>query len=162
LPAVFSYLLYRTRHGINLRAIGERPSAADAAGVPVKLIRFVYVLVGVVLASLSGAYLTLAFIPSWSEEMTAGRGWIALALVIFARYSPWKTVVGALFFGAITSFGFVAQSRNWGVPASFFSMLPYLGTIAIMLLPILHRDRIQKRWLAPAALGTPYYRDERY
>lgn len=162
LPGVFWYLLYRTRHGVNLRAVGERPSAADAAGVPVKLIRFTYVLMGCVLAALSGAYLTLAFIPSWSEGMTAGRGWIALTLVIFARYSPWRTVLGALFFGVITSFGFVGQSRNWGVPASFFSMLPYLGTIAVMLVPLLQRNRLQKHWIAPAALGTPYYRDERY
>jgi general nucleoside transport system permease protein len=162
LPSAFSFLLYNTRHGINLRAVGEHPAAADAAGVPVTTIRFFYVVIGAILAATSGAYLTLAFIPSWSEGMTAGRGWIALALVIFARYSPWKTVAGALFFGVITSFGFVAQVRNWGLPASFFSMLPYLGTIAVMLLPLLQGKRLHKRWIAPAALGTAYFRDERY
>ena len=161
LPAVIHYLLFKTRHGINLRAVGENPAAADAMGISVGFVRFAYVSAGSALVAGGGAYLTLAFVPAWSEGIIAGRGWIAIALVIFAGYRPINVVCGALLFGVITAFGYVAQARNWGIPAAFFSMMPYLGTIALLLVPTLVWKEMQRRMAAPAALGEPYYREER-
>ncbi len=160
LPLFLHWLLYRTRHGMNLRAVGENPAAADAAGVKVGLLRFAYVVAGAGLAGAAGGTLTLAFVPSWSDGITGGRGWIAVALVIFAGFRPLNAVLGAFLFGLITALGFVGQARNWPVPPAFLSMLPYLGTIAFMILPALLAGRT-RRLLAPAALGVPYFRDER-
>ena len=160
LPLFLHWLLYRTRHGLNLRAVGENPAAADAAGVRVGLLRFGYVVVGAGLAGAAGGTLTLAFVPSWSDGITGGRGWIAVALVIFAGFRPLHAVLGALLFGVITALGFVGQARNWPVPPAVLSMLPYLGTIACMILPALFAGRA-RRHPAPAALGVPYFRDER-
>jgi simple sugar transport system permease protein len=161
LPLALHFLLYKTRHGINLRAVGENPSAADAAGVPVTLIRFCYVVIGAGFAGAAGAYLTLAFVPSWSDGITGGRGWIAVALVIFAGFRPVNAAAGAFLFGLITSLGFVGQARNWPVPPAFLSMLPYLGTLAFMILPVLASHRMQRGLAAPAALGLAYYREQR-
>jgi simple sugar transport system permease protein len=161
LPLALHFLLFKTRHGINLRSVGENPSAADAAGVPVTLIRFCYVVVGAGFAGAAGAYLTLAFVPSWSDGITGGRGWIAVALVIFAGFRPINAAAGAFLFGLITALGFVGQARNWPIPPAFLSMLPYVGTIAFMILPVLASRRAQRRLAAPAALGLAYYRDQR-
>src|SRR6185295_1908341 len=121
--------------------------------------RFWYVACGGALAASAGAYLTLAYIPSWSDGLIAGRGWIAVALVIFAGYRPVNAVIAALLFGAVTALGFVGQARNWPIPAPFLSMLPYLGTIALMIVPVLALRRVRKWMAAPEALGSPYYRD---
>jgi ABC-type uncharacterized transport system permease subunit len=161
LPMLITYLLFRTRHGLGLRAIGENPAAADATGINVLLWRFVYTCVGAALSAVGGAYLTLAFIPAWSEGVTGGRGWIAIALVIFAGWRPIPIVLGALLFGGVTSLGFVAQVRDWGVPAAFLSMLPYLSTILLMIIPfIIKRAGARHLGTAPDALGTPYFREE--
>lgn len=160
LPLFLHWLLYRTRHGLNLRAVGENPAAADAAGVKVGLLRFGYVVAGAGLAGAAGGTLTLAFVPSWSDGITGGRGWIAVALVIFAGFRPLNATLGAFLFGLITALGFVGQARNWPVPPAVLSMLPYLGTIAFMILPALLAGRT-RRLSAPAALGVPYFRDER-
>lgn len=161
LPFALHHLLFRTRHGLNLRAVGENPAAADAAGIPVRRIRFWYVSFGAALAAGAGAYLTLAFVPSWSEGVVAGRGWIAVALVIFAGYRPWTAVLAALLFGVITSLGFVGQARNWPIAAPILSMLPYLGTIALMIVPVIAWQKVRRLMAAPAALGDPYFRDVR-
>jgi simple sugar transport system permease protein len=161
LPFALHHLMFRTRHGLDLRAVGENPAAADAAGIPVRRIRFWYVSIGAAFASGAGAYLTLAFVPSWSEGVVAGRGWIAVALVIFAGYRPWTAVLAALLFGLITSLGFVGQARNWPIAAPVLSMLPYLGTIALMIVPVLAWHRVRRLMAAPAALGEPYFRDVR-
>jgi ABC-type uncharacterized transport system permease subunit len=161
LPVAIHFLLFKTRHGINLRAVGENPGAADAAGIPVTRIRFWYVTVGVSMAAASGAYLTLAFVPSWSDGITAGRGWIAVALVIFAGYRPFNAVLGALLFGVITSIGFVGQANNSAVPQALLWSLPYLGTLAFVIVPGVLWRKLQQSLAAPAALGQPYFRDER-
>ena len=112
------------------------------------------------LAAIGGAYITLAFTPSWVEGITAGRGWIAIALVIFGTWRPLPVVLGALLFGAVTSLGFVAQLQGWGIPASFLAMLPYLGTILLMVIPIVLRSKaLRKLSTSPAALGFPYIRE---
>ena len=164
LPLALQLLLFRTRHGLALRAIGENPAACDAAGIPVLPLRFAYVVLGAAVAGAAGADLTLAFVPSWSDGVTAGRGWIAVALVIFAGYRPWRIAAGALLFGLVDALGYVAQARDWGVPPALLSMLPYLATILFMVLPaLLSRGRppAARPAAAPAALGLPYYRDER-
>ena len=161
LPVALHLIMFRTRHGLNLRAVGENPAAADAAGISVQKFRFWYVAAGSSLAAGAGAYLTLAFVPSWSEGVVAGRGWIAVALVIFAGYRPINAVLAALLFGAITSLGFVGQARNWPIAAPILSMLPYLGTIALIIMPVLAWHRVRRLMAAPAALGEPYYRDVR-
>jgi len=161
LPVALNWLLFKTRHGINLRAVGENPAAADAAGIPVTRLRFWYVVAGAGFAGAAGGYLTLAFVPSWSDGITGGRGWIAVALVIFAGYRPYSAALGALLFGVITALGFVGQARNWPIPPAVLSMLPYLGTIAFMVVPVVIWKRLHQRLAAPAALGLAYYRDQR-
>ncbi|MCQ8239725.1 ABC transporter permease [Rhizosaccharibacter radicis] len=160
LPAAIAWLLFRTRHGLTLRAIGENPAACDAAGIRVAPIRFCYVVLGAAVSASAGAYLTLGFVPSWSDGVTAGRGWIAVALVIFAGYRPWRIVGGALLFGLVNALGYLAQARNWGVPSAFLAMLPYGVTLLFMIAPGLLR-RGGALIAAPAALGVPYYRDEK-
>jgi len=160
LPVAIHTLLFGTRHGLSLRAIGENPAAADAAGLRVTALRFTYVTLGAGLSAGAGAYLTLGFVPSWSDGIVAGRGWIAVALVIFAGYRPFRIAGGALLFGLVNAFGYLAQAHDWGVPSAFLAMLPYVATILFMILPaLLSRGRVILP--APAALGLPYYRDER-
>jgi ABC-type uncharacterized transport system permease subunit len=160
LPPLVAFLLYRTRHGMHVRAVGENPGAADVCGINVDRMRFLYTCVGAMLAAAGGAYITLAYTPSWVEGITGGRGWIAIALVIFGAWRPLPVVLGALLFGAVTSIGFVAQVQNWGIPSAFLAMLPYLATIALMGLPVLLRSRTSRRMsTSPAALGTPYIRE---
>ena len=161
LPFVFHYLMFKTRHGLNMRAVGEiRPPRMRPASRCMP-IRFWYVAAGAALAAGAGAYLTLAFVPGWSEGVISGRGWIAVALVIFAGYRPWIAVFAALLFGVITSIGFVGQARNWPVAPALLSTLPYLGTIALIIVPVLVSQKIRRRMAAPAALGLPYFRDMR-
>lgn len=162
LPAAAHYFLFYTRYGINLRAVGENPAAADVAGVPVERYRFLTVVTGCVLVSLAGAYLTLVFVPSWSEGIVSGRGWIALALVIFAGFRPIRVVFGALLFGFVTVFGYLAQARGLNIPSTALAALPYLMTLAFMVWPMFSRRKGGGRLAdAPASLGLPFYRDER-
>jgi simple sugar transport system permease protein len=161
LPVGLHFLLFRTRHGLNLRAVGENPAAADAAGIPVQGLRFCYVSLGAALAAGAGAYLTLCFVPSWSDGVVAGRGWIAVALVIFAGYRPIHAVLASLLFGAITALGFLGQARNWPIAPAVLSMMPYLGTLALLIVPAVASRRTRYLPAAPAALGVPYFRDQR-
>jgi simple sugar transport system permease protein len=159
LPVAVAFLLFRTRHGLNLRASGENPAAADASGVWVAGYRFLYVCVGCGFAAAAGAYLTLSFTPGWSDGVTAGRGWIAIALVIFARWRPGWLIVGAVLFGAIVSLGFMAQAQGLGISASLLSTLPYLVTIALLVVPSWLAVRSGRRsYTAPASLGEPFRR----
>lgn len=161
LPIGLSYLMFYTRHGMNMRAVGENPAAADAAGISVNRIRFLYVTAGAALAGGAGAYLTLAFVPSWSDGVIAGRGWIAVALVIFAGYRPGMAALSGLLFGLITALGFVGQARGWPIAPAFLSMLPYLGTLGFIIVPVIAWQKMRRAMAAPAALGEPYYRNVR-
>lgn len=163
LPAATAYLLFRTRHGTNLRAVGESPAAADAAGVSVIRIRAAYCLVAGGLAAMAGSYLMLYLTPSFSLSPAGGRGWLAIAAVIFAAWLPGRVVVAALLFGGLTSLGLTARAGGWHVPSVVFSVLPYAVTIALMALFAvrLRLQRVELRDLAPAALATDYYREER-
>ncbi|NHN88974.1 ABC transporter permease [Acetobacter conturbans] len=161
IPAACHWLLFHTRHGLNMRAVGENPAAADAAGIPVRAIRFWYVTLGAALAGAAGAYLSLAVIPSWSEGMVAGRGWIAVALVIFAGFRPFNAAAGGLLFGLISAIGFLGQARGWPIAAPVLNMLPYIGTLAFIMFPVVFRRVGRRGGEAPAALGEPYYRSVR-
>jgi general nucleoside transport system permease protein len=163
LPVVVAFLLFRTRHGMNLRAVGENPAAADAAGINVTAMRLLYTSLGAALTGAGGAFLVLSFTHAWSPNVARGRGWVALAVVIFASWRPSLLVFGALLFGAMISLGFIAQQQNWGIPSSALSMLPYVVTLALIVLPpALARFGVKVRSsVAPAALAQPYFREER-
>jgi ABC-type uncharacterized transport system permease subunit len=154
------YFLYKTRPGLHLRSIGESPQAADAMGVNVVTLRYAYTVLGGVLAGLGGAHLSLAYTPGWTENLTGGRGWIAIALVIFATWDPARAVVGALLFGGVNAVQFRLQAAGTTIPAAFLNMLPYAFTILVLVL-ITWWEAFRKRVGAPAALGLPYMREER-
>ena len=151
--------VYRTRPGLRLRAVGERPEAADAMGIDVAALRAGYVVAGGALAGLGGAAISLGTNPGWTENMTAGRGWIAVALVIFAGWNPARAAVGAYLFGGVEAGQFRLQSVGVGVSSFFLNMLPYLFTILVLV--IATRETARRRIGAPAALGRPYLREER-
>lgn len=163
LPILVWILLFRTRHGVNLRAVGENPAAADAAGVNVTAMRMVYTTLGAALSGAGGAFLMLAFTPVWAVNVARGRGWVALAVVIFAAWRPFRLVSGALLFGAMISLGFIAQQQDWGIPSFVLAMLPYLVTLVLILLPaVLTQLGIRFRGAqGPAALALPYFREAR-
>jgi len=154
------YFLYKTRPGLHLRAIGESPQTADAMGVNVFALRYLYTIVGGMLVGLGGAHLSLAYTPGWTENLTGGRGWIAIALVIFATWDPARAVVGALLFGGMNAVQFRLQAAGTTIPAAFLNMLPYAFTIVVLVL-ITWWEAFRKRVGAPAALGLPYMREER-
>ena len=147
--------LYRTRAGLVLRAVGESPQAAHAIGYDVIGIRYLAVLFGGACAGLAGAYLSLAFTPLWSEGMTSGSGWIALALVVFATWKPWRVMVGAYLFGSVTLAQFQAQAAGVDVSSQWLAMLPYVATIVV--LAVISRDATMIRLNAPASLGKPWH-----
>jgi ABC-type uncharacterized transport system permease subunit len=159
LAAVMWFVLYRTKTGLILRAVGENPGAADTAGVSVYKVRYTAVILGGVLSGVAGAYLSLAYAPSWLENMTAGRGWIAVALVIFAMWNPGRAVIGAYIFGAIDALGFYLQTMGVVIPSFFLKMLPYVFTFIVLI--VMTRETKVRRVATPGALGLPYSREER-
>lgn len=154
------YILYKTRPGLHLRAIGESPHTADAMGVNVIGLRYLYTVLGGMLVGLGGAHLSLSYTPGWTENLTSGRGWIAIALVIFATWDPARAVVGALLFGGVNAIQFRLQAAGATIPAAFLNMLPYVLTITVLVI-ITWWEAFRKRVGAPAALGIPYMREER-
>ena len=159
--AAAAFYLVRTRAGLGVRACGESPETADAMGLNVARIRYAHVFVGGLLAGAGGAYQILARVPTWSGAgTTAGIGWIALALVVFAAWRPWRALFGAYLFGAALAANFALQAAGINlVPAEFLSMLPYLLTILVLV--VLSASSVRRRLGAPAALGVPYVREER-
>jgi simple sugar transport system permease protein len=150
------WFLYRTRAGLILRACGDNHASAHALGYPVLRIRTFAVMFGGACAGLAGAYLPLAYTPFFVPGMTAGRGWIALALVVFSSWRPGRLVVGAYLFGAVTILQLHAQGWGVGIPSQFMSALPYLATVLVLVL--LSRARSGGS-TAPAALGTVFVPD---
>ncbi|MES2030121.1 MAG: ABC transporter permease [Pseudomonadota bacterium] len=156
LIVAISYFLYRTRAGLILRAIGDNHVSAHALGYPVLKIRMFAVMFGGGCAGLAGAYLPLAYTPFFVPGMTAGRGWIALALVVFASWLPGRLVIGAYLFGAVSILQLHAQGWGVGVPSQLMSALPYLATVVVLVL--ISRTRTGGS-TAPAALGTVFVPD---
>src|SRR6478735_5125521 len=149
--------LYRTRAGLVLRAVGDNHASAHALGYPVLKIRMLAVLFGGGCAGLGGAYLPLAYTPFWISGMTAGRGWIALALVVFASWLPFRLMIGAYLFGGITILQLHAQAMGMGIPSQLMSSLPYLATILVLVAISWARGRAGSP--APASLGLAFVPD---
>jgi len=158
--AVSCFFIYKTKHGLILRALGENPGAVDALGIHVFRLRYIYTAVGAMLAALGGAYLTLVYTPLWADGMTSGKGWIALALVIFATWNPILVAAGALLFGGISVLALRLQVAGVAVPSQFLNMLPYLCTILVLILTTGNFGKKRKS-AAPKALGQPYDREAR-
>ncbi|AGZ35177.1 MAG: ABC transporter permease [Pseudomonas sp.] len=151
---VIAWVLLNTRLGLILQAVGENPNAASAMGLPVLRVRTLAVLFGGAMAGMAGAYLSLAYTPMWAENMSAGRGWIALALVVFASWRVWRVLLGAYLFGLASILHLVAQGVGISVPSNLLAMLPYVATIVVLVL--LSRDARRTRLYAPVSLGQPW------
>lgn len=152
--ALVHYFLYHTRGGLLLRSIGEAPDAAHALGYHVVRLRFQALLFGGAMAGLGGAYLSLVYTPMWSENMTAGRGWIALALVVFATWKPVRVLIGAYIFGGVTILQLNIQGAGISFPSQLLSTLPYLATVLVLVL--ISHDAKRIKLDAPAALGKVF------
>ncbi len=170
-----AWFLFRTRAGLTLRSIGDNHGSAHALGINVIGIRYLAVMFGGACAGLAGAHLSLVYTPQWVENMTAGRGWIALALVVFASWRPWRVLAGAYLFGAISIAQLHIQAINlddlaflpgplyWvaglvkSVPSQFLSSLPYLATVIVLVL--ISRNRRLTMMNTPASLGRPFVPD---
>jgi simple sugar transport system permease protein len=161
---LFVYFQY-TRAGLNAQAVGEDPAVADASGVNVTAYKYAHICGGGFLCGLGGAYLSLVFVPRWQENITAGAGWIAVALIIFSTWNPLKAIFAAYVFGALKGVGFKFQTVNlvlWGKRVVFYpqllDMIPYIATILVLILITLRK---KKEYRGPQALGRAYFREER-
>jgi ABC-type uncharacterized transport system permease subunit len=151
-----AWFLYRSRPGLLLRAIGESPASAHSIGSPVIRIRYLATLFGGAMGGLAGAFLSVFYTPLWTEGMVAGRGWIALALVVFATWRPWRVLLGAYLFGGVMIVQLFVQGSGaeLEIPSQFLSSLPYWATIAVLVL--ISRNVSTIRLNSPASLGEPY------
>lgn len=157
LVVVMGFILFYTRPGITIRSVGESPATADAMGVNVFLVRYVCTIIGGMLAGLGGAYLSVVYTPAWIEGMTAGAGWIAIALTIFALWSPFRALLGAYLFGGVKVLQYRLQPL--GISPNLLNTLPFILTILVLLAATGEVQR--KRIGMPAALGIPYERGEK-
>ncbi len=158
LAIIFWLIIYRTKWGLSIRAVGENPAAADAVGISVSRVRYFCTIVGGMMAGLGGAYLSLVYAPSWQENMTAGRGWIAVALVIFALWNPIWAIAGSYLFGAVEAMTFGLQIAGIKMSAFFLQMLPYLFTVIVLVVVTI---KMRQDAGAPNALSVAYDREER-
>lgn len=153
--AVIAFVLYRTRVGLVLRAVGESPIVARSLGLPVTRVRYLAVAFGGSMAGLAGCYYAVAQFKMWQEGLTSGNGWIALALVVFATWRPIRVAIGALLFGGVTALGLWLQAIGIHVSTFALSSLPYIATIAVLVLISLNRQTVKRH--APAWLGKPFF-----
>ncbi len=154
LAVATAWFLYRTRAGLVLRAIGESPESSHALGYPVRALRLAAVVFGGALCGISGAYLSVVYAPLWVDGLVAGRGWIALALTTFATWRPARVLLGAYLFGGVTMLQFHLQGQGVQIDSQLMSMLPYLATIAVLVL--ISRNPAWIRVNMPASLGKPF------
>ncbi|RZS53116.1 ABC transporter permease [Sphaerotilus mobilis] len=150
-----AWFLYRSRAGLVLRAIGESPESAHALGYPVRRIRFIAVLAGGALCGVAGAFLSVIYTPLWVEGMTAGKGWIALALTTFATWRPARVLLGAYLFGGVTMLQFHLQGEGVQIASQWLTMLPYLATVVVLVL--ISRNPTWIRINMPASIGKPFF-----
>ncbi len=150
--------LFFTRKGLNVRCVGENPAAADALGINVSLYKYIHIMIGGALCGLAGGYLSLVYVPAWQNAVVAGRGWIAVALVIFSRWNPFRAIWGAVFFGGLDILGLRLQKYGLPISQYFLDALPYAMTIIVLIF-----DSIRKSTTAaaPKGLGISYFREER-
>ncbi len=159
IPAAW-FIMYKTKSGLNLRAVGESPQTADAMGINVFKTRYIYTIIGGTLVALGGAHLSLSYAPGWTDNITGGRGWIVIALVIFSMWNPARAIWGALLFGGINAIQFRLQATGTNISAPLLNMLPYIVTIVVLVL-MTWVETLNKKVGAPAALSTPYMRGEK-
>jgi general nucleoside transport system permease protein len=157
ITAAAAYTLFRTKLGLVIRAVGDNHQSAHALGYSVISVRYGCVMFGGGCAGLSGGYLSLAYTPQWIENMTAGRGWIALALVVFGSWLPWRVAIGAYLFGTVMILGFSLQGQGVGIPPQLLSSLPYIVTIVALV--IISGNQALTRANTPACLGQPFVPD---
>lgn len=159
LVAILIYLyLNKTKIGLNTRSIGENPGAADASGINVSLYKYLNICAGGALCGLGGAYISLVYIGAWQDNITSGKGWIAVALVIFSTWNPLKAILAAYAFGALTGLNFVFQSTRAKVPSQILDMLPYIATVVVLVFMSLKKKKENQ---PPKSLSVPYFREER-
>lgn len=154
------FFLYKTRPGLWLRSVGDDPKTADAMGIDVMKTKYLYTILGGALVALGGAHLSLSYTPGWSENITGGRGWIVIALVIFSMWNPARAIWGALLFGGINAVQFRLQASGTTIPAGFLNMMPYIVTI-LVLVAMTWWEALSKKMGAPASLGESYMREDK-
>ena len=157
--AVLAYFyLNKTKLGLYVRAIGENPGAADASGINVTLHKYINILLGGFLCGLGGAYLSTAFLTTWQDNVTAGAGWIAVALIIFSTWNPLKAIFAAYLFGMLRGLNYKMQGWEIQIPSQFLTMLPYIATIIVLIFIAMRKKKENQ---PPKALGEAYFREER-
>ena len=156
---VMSIYLKRSRMGLNLRAVGENPAAADAMGIPVNAYKLAHVLVGGALCGLGGVYVSMVTaLGNWQPNIISGQGWIAIALVIFASWKPLRAILGSLAFGALSVLRLYVPKEVADIPGALFSMLPFVVTCMVLVLSSIRMKRENQQ---PASCGINYFREER-
>jgi len=150
--------LFKTRIGLNVRAVGENAAAADASGININLYKYTHIMMGGALCGLGGAYLALIRVPIWQEDVVGGRGWIAVALVIFASWNPIKALLGAVLFGGLSILGLRLQAMGFNISQYLVDMIPYVATVVIVIISS-HKRRKENQ--PPGDLSNSYFREER-
>ena len=151
-----SYFFYKTKPGLILRAVGESHNSAHALGYSVLKIRLYSIIFGGAMCALAGSYMSICYAPMWQEGMTAGRGWIALALVVFATWKPGRILIGAYIFGGVTILQMNLQAFGLRLPAQFFNMAPYIATMLVLV--IISSNKLRIKLSAPASLTLPFFK----
>lgn len=151
-----SYFFYKTKIGLIFRAVGESHSSAHALGYSVIKIRLLAILFGGAMCALAGSYMSICYAPMWQENMTAGRGWIALALVVFATWKPNRILIGAYIFGGVSIMQMNLQAFGLSIPGQFFNMAPYLATMIVLV--AISSNKLRIKLSAPASLTKPFYK----
>ena len=151
-----SYFFYKTKLGLIFRAVGESHSSAHALGYSVIKIRLLGIMFGGAMCALAGSYMSICYAPMWQENMTSGRGWIALALVVFATWKPNRILIGAYIFGGVSIMQMNLQAFGLNIPGQFFNMSPYLATMIVLVL--ISSNKLRIKMSAPASLTKPFYK----
>ena len=153
-----AYFLSKTKTGLIVRAVGENHNSAYALGYNVIKTRYLTIIFGGVMSSLAGYYISICYAPMWQEGMTAGRGWIALALVVFATWKPWRLLVGAYIFGGVAIMQMNLQAIGVKLPGQFFNMMPYLATIIVLV--FISSNKLRLKLSAPSSLNVPFEKNQ--
>ena len=153
---IISYFFYKTKSGLILRAVGESHNAAHALGYNVMKVRFIAIIFGGSLCALAGSYISICYAPMWQEGMTAERGWIALAIVVFSTWKPERVLIGAYIFGGVTILQMNLQALGIRIPGQFFNMAPYVATIIVLV--FISSNKLRIKLSAPASLTIPFFK----
>ena len=151
---LINYILYKTKAGLIIRAVGENHHSAYALGYDAIKTRYLTIIFGGVMSSLAGFYISVCYAPMWQEGMTAGRGWIALALVVFATWKPWRLLIGAYIFGGVAIMQMNLQAFGVKLPGQFFNMMPYIATLLVLV--FISSNKMRLKLSAPASLNIPF------